>query len=278
MRESVAVFGSCGVVGKACVESLKKRNVDTIGYDIQMIFETVEEKRELERRIFKCDIVFLCLPTLYDSTIGEYNKAALKDVCSFLQLNNYQGIVVVKSTVEPGTTDQLASEYGLKLVHNPEFLTARTAVEDMDNQKHIVLGKPSSSIISDEDFSRIRNFFKTCFPNAEISSCAAVESECMKLFVNTHYATKVQQFNEFYLGCQAIGADYNRVRDMMVKNGWIHPMHTDVPGPDGKMSYGGMCFPKDTNACLSWMKNVVHVPHNIVEATIVERNSIRHED
>ena len=40
----------------------------------------------------------------------------------------------------------------------------------------------------------------------------------------------------------------------MLKNGWINPMHTTVPGPDGQLSYGGFCFPKDTNALLQFMK------------------------
>ena len=63
---------------------------------------------------------------------------------------------------------------------------------------------------------------------------------------------------------------------MMLKNGWINPMHTDVPGPDGKMSYGGLCFPKDTNALNEFMKQN-NIPNSVLNATICERNSMREE-
>ena len=61
---------------------------------------------------------------------------------------------------------------------------------------------------------------------------------------------------------------------MMLKNNWINPMHTDVPGKDGKLSYGGMCFPKDTNALLQYMWKL-DTPHHIIEATVIERNILR---
>ena len=63
----------------------------------------------------------------------------------------------------------------------------------------------------------------------------------------------------------------------MLKNGWINPMHTNVPGPDGKLSYGGFCFPKDTNALLNHMKRM-NTPHNVLQATIDERNVMRDDN
>ena len=63
----------------------------------------------------------------------------------------------------------------------------------------------------------------------------------------------------------------------MIKNGWINKMHTQVPGPDGKLSYGGVCFPKDTNALLNLMKSK-NVPCNVLNSTIIERNSMRNDN
>ena len=68
--------------------------------------------------------------------------------------------------------------------------------------------------------------------------------------------------------------DYNNVRDLMLKNGWINPMHTIVPGTDGQLSYGVLCFPKDTNALLQFMK-LKGVPHKVLDATVNERNDMR---
>ena len=60
----------------------------------------------------------------------------------------------------------------------------------------------------------------------------------------------------------------------MLKNEWINPMHTQVPGPDGKPSYGGACFPKDTNALLHFMRTKGS-PHKVLEGCVEERNSMR---
>ena len=71
--------------------------------------------------------------------------------------------------------------------------------------------------------------------------------------------------------------DYNTVMELMLKNKWINPMHTKVPGTDGKLSYGGFCFPKDTRALLEHMKRV-DTPHAILEAVIEERDQMRSDN
>ena len=62
----------------------------------------------------------------------------------------------------------------------------------------------------------------------------------------------------------------------MLENDWINPMHTQVPGSDGKLSYGGACFPKDTQALLHHMKKVGS-EHAVLEACIKERDQLRNE-
>ena len=63
----------------------------------------------------------------------------------------------------------------------------------------------------------------------------------------------------------------------MLKNNWINPMHTKVPGPDGELSYGGACFPKDTNALLNLMK-FNNTSSSVLESTINERNIMRNDN
>lgn len=219
-------------------------------------------------RVINTDVVFLCLPTPYVDKVG-FDKSAIYDTCKILKNNSYEGIVVIKSTVEPETTRDLAIKYGLRMVHNPEFLTARTAVEDFRNQKHIVIG----SVNSDDEEVMV-HMYKDLFPNAKISTSSPEESESMKLFANSFYAIKVQIFNEFYTLCEETGADYNKVLSMMLDNSWISPNHVSVPGPDGKLSYGGACFPKDTNALLQFMKKK-GTPRRVLKAAIKERNKFR---
>ena len=104
--------------------------------------------------------------------------------------------------------------------------------------------------------------------------CSSTESELMKLFCNSFYASKIQILNEYYMLCQKIGEDYNTVKNLMLRNNWINPMHTDVPGPDGKLSYGGECFPKDTKALLYFMQTNIDYC-KVLESVVAERELLR---
>jgi len=258
-----------GFVGGAMKKSFIEKGIPVIGFDKYKDggIGSIES-------CLKTDILFLSLPTPFDSKDKKYNKDALNEVLGIIN-DDYKGIVVIKSTVEPETSDRIADEHpGLQILHNPEFLSSRTAYQDFHNQKHIVIGRTRRCEIKNQ--KRLKDFYAMHYPDAEITLCSANESECMKIFCNSYYAVKIQFFNELYLLSKSIGCDYNRIKDMMLKNGWINPMHTDVPGPDGKLSYGGACFPKDTNALLEYMK-MKNTPSNVIESAIDERNKMRPE-
>ena len=258
-----------GFVGSSMLKSFKLKKCNILGYDKYKDSDTFSDT-------IKSDILFLCLPTIYDEEIKQYDKSCIESVCDDLFNHAYNGIVVIKSTVEPLTTDNLCKKYpSLKFVHNPEFLTAATAFEDFHNQKHIVLGK--SSNVLDDDMEILIGFYRINYSDAKISVCTSLESESMKSFVNCFYSVKIQFFNELYALCERIGCNYDIVKDLMLQNSWINPMHTNVPGTDGQISYGGYCFPKDTNALLEFMK-INDSPHEVLEATVSERNKMREDN
>lgn len=265
----ISVIG-LGFVGSAMYESFKLKglieNKELFGYDKYKNGGIGSLQQCLES-----DIMFLCLPTQYNYNKGEYDKSSIYYICNYLDIKNYDGIVVIKSTIEPETTNKLSMCFkSLKLIHNPEFLTARTAFKDFHNQTHIVLGKGPNI----ENIDMLVEFYKKYYPDAEISISSSLESESMKSFVNCFYSVKVQFFTELYSLCQKNGCNYDLVKKMMLKNGWINEMHTTVPGPDGQISYGGLCFPKDTNALLKYMERM-ESPNEVLKATIVERNKMR---
>jgi nucleotide sugar dehydrogenase len=265
-----SVFG-LGFVGGAIFKSLKEKGGQVVGYD-KYKDETVSSE-EAFKSCLSADIAFLCLPTVFDEAQHSYDQSCIKDVCNRLVENSFKGAVVIKSTVEPGTTDLLCQLYpSLAFIHNPEFLTAATAYEDFHNQKHIVLGKSANA--SDDVMDCVSQFYAEHYPEAEISLCLAIESESMKIYVNCFYATKIQFFNELYALTNAVGGDFNIVVKLMLKNKWINAMHTSVPGTDGMLSYGGGCFPKDTNALLCHMKKS-GTPHQVITSVIAERNEMR---
>ena len=257
-----------GFVGNSMLESFKLKGHQVVGYDKFKDSDSFENCLDTQ-------MIFLALPTQYNEDKKQYDKSCIEEISNKLLLNKYQGLVVIKSTVEPLTTIELSQKYNLKFVHNPEFLSAATALEDFHNQKHIVLGHGPN--VSFEELYPLRDFYQHGYPEAEISLCSSTESESMKIFVNCFYSVKIQFFNELFLLCQSMNCDYETVKDLMLKNKWINPMHTQVPGVDGKLSYGGYCFPKDTNALLHHMKKM-NTPCQVLESTIDERNQMRSDN
>ena len=272
-------------------------NIGIIGLGVlgTAIFETFKPFPEVELHCYdkyknigrglddliNTEIIFVCLPTLYNEEMKCFDKTEIYSTCAKLSELEYKGIVILKSTVEPGTTNYLVEIYpNLIIIHYPEFLTARTATEDFKNQHHIVIGINGTLRTIDSFHNRevivkyLTKFFFHFFPLVEITICSPLESESMKLFCNSFYATKIQFFTEMKLFCDSLKIDYNEVVEMMLDNRWINPMHTNVPGPDGEISFGGECFPKDIKALQQVMiKN--GVPNEVIGAVIKEREIMR---
>ena len=264
----ISIIG-LGFVGGSMKKSFELKGANVKGYD------KFKDDTDSFEDCLDSDIAFLALPTIFDEEKMSYDRSCILEICERLVDSNYSGIVVIKSTVEPTTTFELCEQFpSLKFVHNPEFLTAATAFEDFHNQTHIVLGKGTTA--TDENIQVLSDFYTMYYPDAEISTCTSTESESMKSFVNCFYSVKIQFFNELYALCNKTDCDYDTVRDLMLKNKWINPMHTDVPGIDGQISYGGYCFPKDTNALLHHMKRE-GCPHLVLQATVEERNLMRND-
>lgn len=268
--KSIGIVG-LGFVGNAMYESLKERVNNNI--TIKIYDKYKNGGIGILSDLSDTAIIFLCLPTPFNESTNTYDMKSTYEVVSSLNMLNYNGIIVIKSTVIPGFTSIIQMEYpNLIFIHNPEFLTARTAKIDIDNQKHIVIGGSNHYALN-----VISNFYSEYYPNANISICNSDESECMKIFCNSFYAIKIQALNEMYLLTQKLNLNYDTIKDLMLKNNWINPMHTNVPGPDGKLSYGGACFPKDTKALLSLMKDL-DVPSAVLNSTVEEQKIFRSND
>ena len=261
-----------GFVGGAILKSFENKNIKNINIYDKYKNGGIGNIKD----IFKSDILFLALPTIFKEDLKQYDKQPIVETCQILNDLKFKGIIVIKSTVEPETINILSNNFEyLQFIHNPEFLTARTAYQDFHNQKHIVLGKcPRCSL---NNLNIVKNFYKKYYPEADISLCSSTESETMKLFCNSFYAMKVQIFTEFNQLCEKNNTNFNKIKNMMLKNNWINEMHTNVPGPDGKISYGGLCFPKDTNALNNYMIKKKSI-NNVLNASIKERNEIRDDN
>lgn len=265
----ISVIG-LGFVGNAVYEVFQEMGCDVLGYDIKL---------DISKNSFdEClgsKIMFLALPTPYNSKSKSYELSYIIDVLEELTQLNYKGVIVLKSTLTPGSTLDLITKFNtLSIIYNPEFLKAKSAKYDFKNQFQVVLGYEERN---KDAVELVKSFYKKYFPNAKISLGTTQESECVKIFVNSFYAVKIQYFNELYLTCEKMGMDFNLVTQMMINNNRINPADTNVPGPDGELSYGGYCFPKDTNALNEFMKKN-NIPNGVLNACIEERNMMRNDN
>ena len=111
----VSVIG-LGFVGGSMLKSFQIKNVNVLGYD------KYKKNTNSFEECLESQIMFLCLPTVFDNTTKQYDKSCIVENLEKLKENNYQGLIVNKSTVEPETDKILVDQYPmLKLVHNPEF-------------------------------------------------------------------------------------------------------------------------------------------------------------
>ena len=195
--------------------------------------------------VHNCDFVFVCVPT----PMFEDGSQDLSYVESAFKKAKGGPVYILKSTVLPGTTDGLSKKYpNIKIIFSPEFLTERTAKLDMLTQSRIILG---GELLLTE---KAKNLFNERFKIKNIIQTDSKTAELTKYMNNTFFATKVSIMNEFKLLCDKIGANWEDALRGFVSDGRIGDSHLNVPGHDGKLGYGGTCFPKDVNALLSFSK------------------------
>jgi len=218
-------------------------------------------------------LTFLCVPTpMRKSGQCDLNilNAALDEISkSATALNKKNYIVVIKSTIPPGTTDHLSSIHtNLDLVFNPEFLTEANAVDDYKNQNRIVIGgdRPGTT--------KVKQVFSKAFPKVPIIKTSATIAEMIKYVTNTFLALKVSYANEMYQICHGLNIDYDKVIEYARYDERLGNSHWSVPGPDGDFGFGGHCFPKDI-AALQHLAGTMKIDTTILNAAINKNTSVR---
>jgi UDPglucose 6-dehydrogenase len=194
--------------------------------------------------VLDCDVVFVCVPTPTIAGTWEQDATILRNTLTALASDGYTGVVAIKSTTLPGTCEQLKAEFEeLRIVHNPEFLTAARPYADFMDQKVVIVGGPR------RDAQVVGGLYQQLLETARIEYLdTTTHSELAKYMHNCFLAVKVGFCNEMSELSKMFGADYAEVRYAALSQGGIGDGHTCVPGPDGKVGFGGACFPKDTKA------------------------------
>tara|TARA_B110000914_G_scaffold165438_1_gene145932 strand:+ start:488 stop:1420 length:933 start_codon:yes stop_codon:yes gene_type:complete len=272
LKSTIGIIG-LGTVGKAMFDSFRINEVPAVYYEkfkdpYKQLSIPLHELCEM------CEIIFLALPTQLMEYSETYDLSSIHETLSSLEDFAYNGIVVIKSTLVPGTTSALSSKYkSLTIFHNPEFLSEKTAFQDFHNQSNIYIGLTPSC--SEEDVLKLSLFYTTAYPTADIKYSSSTETECTKIFCNSFYGAKIQIMNEFYLYAQKLNnVNFNVIKENMIQQGWINRMHTNVPGHDEQLSFGGRCLPKDLYALTRSMM-VQYSPNKVLSAVCREQREMR---
>ena len=235
---NIGIVGQ-GFVGTAVREGLKDFfHIETYDNAKESTCSSLQEVFDLS------NILFVCLPTPMEKD-GSCHIGILESV--LVSLNQYgQKLIVVKSTIPPGTTAKWNERYeNLDIVFNPEFLTEANSINDFKNQDRIIIGGPKKAA------SKVRRVFVKAFPKVKIIKTDSTYAEMVKYVTNCFLATKVSFANEMHEICQYLDIDYDKVIEYAMHDKRLGYSHWSVPGPDGDFGYGGHCFPKDVKALIS---------------------------
>ena len=222
-----------GYVGGAVKHWFEKEKYPLFCYDKYKKIGSAEE-------VNRADIVFICVSTPYHKESGYDDSAVLES------LKNLAGskIVVIKSTILPGSTERFQEEFPRhKILFNPEFLRTKTAKRDFLNPKRQIIGVTEKS-------KDIAQKILDILPKAPYQKIIpSKEAEMVKYFGNAFLALRVIFANQIYDLCQALGVDYDTVKEVAGYDPRIGHSHLDI-FHDGYRGYAGGCFPKDIKALL----------------------------
>lgn len=284
-----------GFVGKSLFEAVNDKHHF-------LIWDSDETKRTpkltFEQFVLESRAIFVSVPTPMEPS-GKCHtgivESVVQDIANVLNANERFKYVFIRSTVPPGTCEQLQKMSSFfEIIFLPEFLTEANYLGDFLNAEYLIIGTPdfiSDEPLLEEILTAItdNNYFAPEFIEMKWS-----EAEMLKYATNVFLATKVIFNNEIKDLCDSLGINYENVAQGMQNDVRLGTSHWKVPGPDGRRGYSNSCFPKDVNALLhvmkergvdstllsaQWQKNLLLRPdrdwENLKGRAVIEINDVR---
>lgn len=244
-----------GIIGCGVIGGVMKRWLEE--YNDNVILKISDPAKGFNDDLTNIDIAFISIHIETESD-GSQNLSVLKDI-----IKNLPNIpIYIRTTLLPGSCDNLSQELNKYICFMPEFLTERTAYIDFCSQAMIFTGNIK--------------LLKQIFPNKNYIQMSNFEAEITKYAHNVFGAVKVTYFNGIYGLCKKYKLDFTKVRQGILQSGYINETHTMVPGPDGEFGYGGKCFPKDIKAFTDFVKD--DKLYTLLKATMDINEAIRKKD
>ncbi|KKQ53338.1 hypothetical protein A2865_01960 [Candidatus Woesebacteria bacterium RIFCSPHIGHO2_01_FULL_39_17] len=250
-----------GMVGQAVAYGFSNANV--------LIYDKYKDSDSLDQVVKNSDYLFICLPTpIKADTTGidlSIIDGNIKEAIKFT--NGTDKIVIIKSTVIPGTTRGYINKYPKTLFcFNPEFLTERAFLQDFVNTDRIIIGADNSLV-----FRKVSSIYQSIMPNTPIFQTDPTSAEMVKYMANCLLATKVIFANEMYDICEKLNINYDEIKKMVVADKRIGGSHLDITTSRG---FGGKCFPKDLLA-LTGLAKKLKVDTTILDAVWKKNLKVR---
>ena len=239
---NVGIIGT-GILGSELYDYFVEAEYFVVAYDS-------DPNKGHQDSLASAEVVFICVPTL-PADDGAYDLSMMDS--AFERIVKDRGeytptIVVIKSTVIPGTTLAYQNKYPMWVVlFSPEFLTERYARRDTREPARQIVGC-SDNPLHCEAAQKVMSILPT--PNVGTIVASTESAEAVKLFANAFYALKVSYANQFYDYCQNNKIEYDSVKMLTEGDPMMAQFHLDVK-QDGYRGFGGKCLPKDTAALLT---------------------------
>ena len=216
-------------------------------------------------------VVFICVPTPMKPS-GEIDLSTIHTSIKTLDdLTDKwaRPIVTIRSTIVPGTTDNLKEKFpNFDFTYNPEFLREKNAVKDMIGTERIIIGSYDK-----KTYKKVAEVYKQIFSEdrTKYINTTPKTSEMIKYASNVMLAGQIALANEIYQICKKTNVNYDEVKNAICLDSRMGK-NLDVPGPDGDFGFGGKCFPKDLNALIYLARENNYRPYLFEEIWRSNRN------
>ncbi|HWO06983.1 MAG TPA: hypothetical protein VNM40_00150 [Candidatus Paceibacterota bacterium] len=259
-RKPVIGFVGQGFVGKATANNFERRGFSVIRYALE------PEYRANKHRIKEADIVFVAVPT--PTTPKGHHTGIVEEAISLARPG---ATVVIKSTILPGTTSRLQKKFPrVVLLHNPEFLSEKTAQKDTDEPFANVIGMP----VSDAAHTKAAKVVLSIIPKAPFKLiCSSEEAEIYKYAHNVSGYTQILSFNLIYDIAKHFGAQWEQIQKAIEADPYICTRYASPVHKSGRGA-GGACFIKDFAAFAKHHRALIAHPTASAFTKAAEKHNI----
>ncbi len=250
------ITNKIGIIGQGFVGTAVGAGFSRPGVDILYVDPAKSHSATYED-IIDAGCVFVCVPTECNNSGGTtFDSSTVESVLGELLVRNYAGVVIIKSTLPLSFIPRLAEFTKLRIIINPEFLTERNAVRDFVDASQIVIGAADPTL-----YEYSRQLYQQSYVRKQwMIQVTHAEAIAYKLFMNVYLATKVSLMNEFRDIFQQVSErDWNDFTHYLKYDPRFGRTHTQAPGPDGQLGYGGKCLPASVNSIIEYATNL-HIP------------------